>query len=767
MLCLGMPLFFGRVPTAGAAGTTGPSTEPASVLTSQPVIEKTNSEGGADLTDLSLEQLMQVQVTTGTLTATERQLAPAAVTTIDSTDIAQQNPRSLNDLLNLYVPNLEISDHEYELPSVGIRGIIGDSNTKYLLLVDGREMNERTHFGSLSEQDLYLLGDIDHIDVVRGPGSATYGPGAVEGVIAIQTFNGLTYQGTEVDARGGIWDDFADLEIKHGQRLGPDSGWFIYGGAAQVTGADVAHAPIVEANNFVAADGPASNPDMGGTPIIAGKPAIVDYQREGAEYDREPQIKAHVEYDNGGVSIWTRYTRGGEELNPTDRSWGSNPAVPPDTAAGYGGSLPPLLNAVGYQQLTSFVGDKIELNDKLELDLSTSYDATDYERLINSAIKDSMQEDKLISKALLNWQMFPTNQLAMGSEYGYFWLGRPTWFDPSSDGLDSVLNGVAEPPIYGGISAPTQWDSNMLSFFAEDQWHINKQFTFFASARADKSRFTDWLYSPRGALAWQPEDKDTLKFIASQSLRTNTEEYMYLHYLTSDTHSAPESMNSLEIRYERQQTDRLLFASSVFYNRLGSISYDKVTAQQDLIGAYKTAGIEVEANYRTEDDNFTASNGFTKLVGQTFNEPLTQAQTLTSSAPYGFGYDLNDWSNDVTKISEHHDFNQHFSVDGNIQVMWGYKGSQDYLNFANSITGPTAPSTSSVPGYKQPFGTTAYLNLGAEYKFDDHQSVRFDAYNVLGLFDYRLNKDDVIGPNFYGNYRVQSPAFGLTYRLSF
>ena len=116
---------------------------------------------------MSLEQLMQVEVTTNTLTMTERQLVPAAVTHIDRDEIDQQNPRTVSDLLNIYVPNLEMSDHPYEMPSVGMRGVIGDDNTKYLFLVDGREMNEVTHFGVLTEQDLYLLGDIDQMDVVR------------------------------------------------------------------------------------------------------------------------------------------------------------------------------------------------------------------------------------------------------------------------------------------------------------------------------------------------------------------------------------------------------------------------------------------------------------------------------------------------------------------------------------------------------------------------------------------------------------------------
>ncbi|HEY1923579.1 MAG TPA: Plug domain-containing protein, partial [Tepidisphaeraceae bacterium] len=257
--------------------------------------------------EMSLEQLMQVQVTTNTLTMTERQLVPAAVTHIDHEEIDQQNPRTVNDLLNIYVPNLEFSDHTFELPSLGMRGIIGDDNTKYIFLVDGREMNEVTHFGSLTEQDLYLLGDIDSMDVVSGPGSATYGPGAVEGVISLQTYTGLTYQGTEAEVKGGALDEFVSAEFKHGQKLSADSGWFIYGGAAQVTGAGITTAPVIQGQFFTA---------PGNVAVVPGKSVNVSLPREDAEFDSEPQIKVHAEYDSGGFSLWGRYTRGGQIMEP-------------------------------------------------------------------------------------------------------------------------------------------------------------------------------------------------------------------------------------------------------------------------------------------------------------------------------------------------------------------------------------------------------------------------------------------------------------------
>ena len=57
----------------------------------------------------------------------------------------------------------------------------------------------------MSERDLPMLTDINHIEVIRGPGSAMYGPGVISMVINIITENANTFQGTEVTGRfGGI-----------------------------------------------------------------------------------------------------------------------------------------------------------------------------------------------------------------------------------------------------------------------------------------------------------------------------------------------------------------------------------------------------------------------------------------------------------------------------------------------------------------------------------------------------------------------------------
>ena len=402
---------------------------------------------------------------------------------------------------------------------------------------------------------------------------------------------------------------------------------------------------------------------------------------------------------------------------------------------------------VGYQQLTAFFGYKAALSEHLTLDLSTSWDATDYQRFFLFGFANNHQEQKLISNAILNWTGLPSHKLAAGVEYGFYWLGLNSWMSPHLTQPDN------EHP----------WQTAMGSLFFEDQWTMVNNLTLFTSARLDKHSYTDVMFSPRLALVWTPTDKDTLKLIGAESLRTNTEEGMRADWL-NNKRSDPEKMRSYEFRYERQQNQNLMFASSIFYDKLDVLAWSDPAQQEIPSGMYKTAGIELEGQYRAENDTITFSHSFTKLVGENLH-----TDNFITSAGFGVGYDLNAWSNNVTKLSAHHQVDRHLSLDGNIQVMWGYPGGKDYMLWHNPQVASSiglGDATNS-QGWNKPYGTSALLNLGAEYKFDDHASLRVDAYNVLGWVNQTLNKDFVLGSLWEGAYRVQSPAFAVSFNYKF
>jgi outer membrane cobalamin receptor len=108
------------------------------------------------------------EFTPAALTETPKNIVPAAVTRITQDGIPRSGARNLNVLLGIFVPNLEWVQYHWEQSHLGLRGIISDREDKYLLLVNGRIMNDRTHYGAASERELPELGDINYIEVIRG-----------------------------------------------------------------------------------------------------------------------------------------------------------------------------------------------------------------------------------------------------------------------------------------------------------------------------------------------------------------------------------------------------------------------------------------------------------------------------------------------------------------------------------------------------------------------------------------------------------------------
>jgi len=181
--------------------------------------------------DLDIEQLSRVRVISSTLTPTQVRLVPAKTTVLDAATIAQSGARTLNELLEIYTPNAQLAAHNTHLDHFGMRGIISDRDDKYLLRVNGKVMTTAISPGE-SERDLPLLGDFHSMTAVHGPASATYGAGALAGVLNLETYNGLTFEGNDAQIRTGFGDKFVAAEVRYGQRLADGSGVFLYAGVA-------------------------------------------------------------------------------------------------------------------------------------------------------------------------------------------------------------------------------------------------------------------------------------------------------------------------------------------------------------------------------------------------------------------------------------------------------------------------------------------------------------------------------------------------------
>ena len=124
------------------------------------------------------------------------------MTLIDEAQIAARNPASLPDLLGEQT-GLHVSQPGGGggVTSLFIRG--GEPNFA-TVLIDGVKMNDpnNTRGGSFDISS-FNIGDVERVEIVRGPQSAIYGSDSLSGVVNLITQAGAPKWGLDVSAEGG------------------------------------------------------------------------------------------------------------------------------------------------------------------------------------------------------------------------------------------------------------------------------------------------------------------------------------------------------------------------------------------------------------------------------------------------------------------------------------------------------------------------------------------------------------------------------------
>lgn len=165
-----------------------------------------------DLYELSLEDLMQIDIYSVSKKAESLFDAPLSSSTLTADEIVNSGATSIPEALRL-VPGLIVREQANGVYDIHLRGL--DNLTRYgngadasnlitLIMIDGRPVFNNNLGGVYWEAIPISLIDVERIEVVRGPSAPLYGPNAVAGVINIITKNvskdGLTAQ---ADLRAG------------------------------------------------------------------------------------------------------------------------------------------------------------------------------------------------------------------------------------------------------------------------------------------------------------------------------------------------------------------------------------------------------------------------------------------------------------------------------------------------------------------------------------------------------------------------------------
>lgn len=179
------------------------------------------------LKGLSIEELMQLDVTSVARHAQPFGSVPAALSVVTADDIRRSGVTSLAEAMRL-AAGVEVARFDSRTWAVTARGFATNVSNKMLVLIDGRSVYTPLFGGVFWEVQDTPLEDVDRIEVIRGPGATLWGSNAVNGVIQITTRNARDTQSSLVTAGAGN-EERSFATVRHGGTLGANGAWRAYG----------------------------------------------------------------------------------------------------------------------------------------------------------------------------------------------------------------------------------------------------------------------------------------------------------------------------------------------------------------------------------------------------------------------------------------------------------------------------------------------------------------------------------------------------------
>ncbi len=665
-----------------------------------------------DLYAMNFTELSKITYSTLSLTETKLGESPYAHTLITQKMIQQAGSRSLNEVLETYVPNFQ------KTQSAGILGLRGNYTGtislgfQYMLMMVNGHARDSAQTGSRFEYDLIALEDIKSIEVIRSAGSATFGPGAYAGVINITTHNADSVEGAKVTVRQGVVDEFSSIQMQYGHKFNDKQGIYAFWGIEDVRGADF--------DVFNTAD----NDEI----------ILDDFSGRSTSYRAgRPRQKVHFQYNDETTNIWARYTLGG--------LYGGIPHLPLD---------PPKNRDVFYYQtqeiLTLALDKTFHINDELDFKTLLSYDWNQVYAKQGAGEKARQQtlagltteerddtnggnvaETNMRVKGVFNWRPTDAHQIALGAEYRFTDVKTTNFGYPHRNTRALMFtNGEA-------------YDASQYAAFIEHQWQINNRWSTFFSLRYDVHELVpESTFSPKLTVVYKPSDKNTLKFLIQRGHKNLPLEPLEDDFFPDDI--------------EQQKQDSIEFIWMHHNDGWGgnlTIAYLDETAINDTffgqVVELKKALAELELYYQEDQFRLNFSQGYTKLFDVDTKEDIDFPVLYTADE------ELSLWSDHISKLQARYDFSDELTVGTDLIYYWG-----DYSEQSNILTGKQTNDNS--------LGKSVFLNLNASYQFSDNIKLQGTAHHVMGIFGDEYNK--AIRQT-QSVYMTLEPSLSFTFSYSF
>lgn len=536
----------------------------------------TAQEGGQDIQDISLDSLLDVKVSTAAKYEQKISEAPASVSIITSEDIERYGYRTLEDVFfsvrGFYVSN----DRNYVY--LGVRGFSRptDYNDRILLLLNGHTLNENVYGSAYIGTELGLdLDMVERIEIVRGPGSALYGTGAMFAVVNIITKEGNTVDGFKFSAETG---SYGKLQGSAGFGKEFDNGLeiFISGLGADVKGQDLYYKEYGQlSTNY----GIAENLDWDKYYGLLSRISYQDLTLRGYFSSRKKGIPTGAfEIVFNDESSWTLDERSFVELKY-------------DHKIGAGKNI----------MLRGFF-DHYFYKGAYPYNI-LSFDASD---------------GKWVGvESQLWWDLASNIRLTMGVEYQNhlradyrLWDAETTYFNKN-------------------------FPFSLVCFYLQEEYQLTKNLSLTFGVRRDEYSTVGSSTTPRAAMVYNPTKSGTFKLLYGEAFRApNVYEHNYEDPFAGwkANHSLkPEKIRTAEILWEQRLTDQLLGIISLYNYKMKDL-IDPTIDPTDSLGQFRNVG-EVRANGLELELNARLKKGLSGYANYTFQnvQDADTKEKLTNS----------------------------------------------------------------------------------------------------------------------------------------
>ena len=274
--------------------------------------------GPSDLDDLSLEELLEVEVVTASKRPTTAFETPSAITVLTREDLRRNGAVTLVDALE-WVPGIQFSRLNAANTAVGVRGFNGVLSDKLLVLIDGRSIYSLFFSGVYWDEHDLPLEDIERIEIIRGPGGALWGANAVNGVINVVTKHSDETLGWRVASQVGA-EEFG-IDGRYGGRLGRETSgrFWVKGSERSEFDRAPGHYESGGWQNLGLGGRLDAKNVAGGDLLLTGQAYTVDTRREDLAMDHATSTQIVVEpeaHETQAAAILARWER---PLDASDR----------------------------------------------------------------------------------------------------------------------------------------------------------------------------------------------------------------------------------------------------------------------------------------------------------------------------------------------------------------------------------------------------------------------------------------------------------------